>query len=93
MTVSLLPSPLRAIIQACTIQIPIVPAAGTDVAAPWSKRLLGMVACLVGAHDWTDWQVRDPDSPGEQVRTCVRCSRQKTNAAPAPIDAWKMPLN
>jgi hypothetical protein len=61
--------------------------------APWSKRLLGRLACLTGAHDWSDWQVLDPDRPGEQVRTCLRCSRQKTNAAAVPIKAWKMPLN
>ena len=41
-----------------------------------------------GAHDWSDWQVQDPDRPSEQVRICARCSRMKTNAAQAP-DAWK----
>jgi hypothetical protein len=52
----------------CTTQLAIVRPAGTDVAAPWSKRLWGKVACLAGAHDWSDWEVRDPDRPGEQVR-------------------------
>jgi hypothetical protein len=81
------------IIEACTIQLAIAPPAGTDVAAPWGKRLWGRVACLVGAHDWSDWEVRDPDHPDEQVRTCSRCGRMKSNAAPVPIKAWKMPLN
>ena len=56
-----------------------------------SKRLWGNAACLV-RHDWSDWKVRDPDRPGEQVRICSRCGRMKTNAAPVPIKAWKMPF-
>ena len=52
-------------------------------------RLWGGVACFVGAHEWSDWEVQDPDHPGDQVRTCARCGiRKSSNAAPAP-DAWK----
>jgi hypothetical protein len=52
----------------------------------------GKVACLLGLHEWSDWEVKDPDNPGDQVRTCARCGREKSNAAAAPIKAWKMPL-
>ena len=67
--------------------------AGTDVAASWSQRLWGKAACLIGVHDWSDWEVPDPDRPSEQVKICARCSRTKTNAAPVPIKAWKMPFS
>jgi hypothetical protein len=53
----------------------------------------GKVACLLGLHEWSGWEVKDPDNPGDQVRTCARCGREKSNAAAAPIKAWKMPLN
>jgi len=52
----------------------------------------GKMACLVGVHDWSEWEVRDPDQPDDQVRTCARCGRMKSNAAPVPFKAWKMPL-
>lgn len=51
----------------------------------------GKMACLVGAHDWSEWEVRDPDRPSEQVRACARCGLMKTNAAPAP-NAWRKHL-
>jgi len=51
------------------------------------------VVCLVVGHDWSDWEVPDPDRPSEQIKICARCSRTKTNAPPAPLEAWKMPLN
>jgi hypothetical protein len=68
-----------------------VPPAGKSVAAPWGKRLWGNVACLVGAHDWSDWQVLDPENPSDQVRICARCSRMKSNTAP-PIKVWNRPF-
>jgi hypothetical protein len=80
------------IIQVCATQITNVLPAGTDVAARWGKRLWGDMACFVGVHHWSDWQVPDPENPSEQVRTCSRCSRTETNAPPVPIKAWKMPL-
>jgi hypothetical protein len=63
-----------------------------DMRDPLIKRLWGAAACLAGAHAWSEWEVRDPDDPSEQVRTCARCGRMKSDAAPAPIKAWKMPL-
>ena len=33
----------------------------------------GNMACLAGIHHWSDWEVRDPQRPSEQVRTCARC--------------------
>ena len=71
--------------------VPQSPFAGINVAAPWGKRLWGNMACLVGAHDWSDWQVPDPDRPSEQVRICARCSRTKNNIAP-PIKVWNRPF-
>jgi hypothetical protein len=53
---------------------------------------LGYLGCVAGLHDWSDWIATDPDHPGDQYKACRRCSKVKTNAAPAPIKAWKMPL-
>ena len=33
----------------------------------------GNMACLVGIHHWSDWEVQDPQRPSEQVRTCAHC--------------------
>lgn len=33
------------------------------------------VACLVGAHDWSGWEVPDPQQPCDQARICARCLR------------------
>src|SRR5271166_2831518 len=44
-----------------------VPPAGINVGAPWIKRLLGNIACLLGVHDWSGWQVLATDRPGEEV--------------------------
>jgi hypothetical protein len=33
----------------------------------------GNMACLVGIHQWSYWEVQDPQRPSEQVRTCARC--------------------
>lgn len=64
----------------------------TGMAAPWAKRLGGLAVCFVGVHDWSDWKVEDPDRPWKQVRTCARCSKTKSNAAPAPIKAENLPF-
>jgi len=57
------------------------------------RAMRSKVVCLVVGHDWSDWEVPDPDRPSEQIKICARCSRTKTNAPPAPLEAWKMPLN
>ena len=41
----------------------------------WGDHMRGNMACLAGAHDWSDWEVSDPEQPGEQVRICARCLR------------------
>ena len=33
----------------------------------------GNMACLVGMHHWSGWEVQDPQRPSEQVRTCPHC--------------------
>ena len=86
------PSSVRpAIIRVCMIQSATSTLAGINVAGTWGKRVWGNVACLVGAHDWSGWQVLDPDRPSEQVRICARCSRMKNNTAP-PIKVWNRPF-
>ena len=55
-------------------------------------RMWGQIACFFGVHEWSGWEVPDLDQPAEQVRTCARCGRQKTNAVPAPFKAWIHPL-
>ena len=47
--------------------------------------------CLVVGHQWSGWQVPDPDNPGEQIRVCARCSSTKTNAAAVPFPWWADP--
>jgi hypothetical protein len=45
--------------------------------------MLGAVACLVGAHDWSHWEVLDPVQPWKRVRTCGRCLRaQRSDDGP-----------
>jgi tRNA U38,U39,U40 pseudouridine synthase TruA len=39
----------------------------------WGDHMRSNVVCLVGAHDWSGWEVLDPQRPAEQVRTCARC--------------------
>jgi len=51
----------------------------------WRDRLSGNMACLVGIHHWSDWEVQDPQRPSQQVRTCARCPRTKNNAAVVPL--------
>ena len=51
------------------------------------RHLWRIAACVVGAHDWSDWEIRDPDRPSEPVRTCARCGRMKSNAAPVSFKA------
>src|SRR5262249_2887378 len=41
----------------------------------WGDHMRHNMACLAGAHDWSDWEVRDPEQPWEQIRTCARCLR------------------
>ena len=48
----------------------------------WGDHMWGNMACLSGAHDWSDWEVRDPEQPGEQVRTCARCLRAQQSGDP-----------
>jgi hypothetical protein len=52
----------------------------------------GKVACLLGLHDWSEWRPLDPEQPSEQVRTCSRCSRTKSNAPPS-LGMSKVPPN
>ena len=33
----------------------------------------GNMACLVGIHHWSGWEVQDPQRPSGQIRTCARC--------------------
>ena len=56
-------------------------------AAIWGDRMRGNMACLVGIHHWSDWEVQDPQRPSEQVRTCARCPRTKNNAAVVPLSS------
>jgi hypothetical protein len=35
----------------------------------------GKMACLGGAHHWSEWEIPDPQQPCEQARTCARCRR------------------
>src|SRR6516162_10015874 len=48
----------------------------------WGDRMWNNMACLAGAHAWSDWEVRDPEQPWEQVRTCARCLRAQKSGDP-----------